>query len=184
MQGADVVVYDDLGGSSESILSLLPPTAEAIYVGKRGGKEDSFRQEDIDALLVQLLQKGRAVIRLKGGCPSTFSRITSELRAVEAVAGSRVEIVPGVSSALSAPLFAGFPLTDRDLGRSYAVASAHDTDILDWGALSRVRACLGVCGRSPQAFLQSDTSLSFFSPDGHPGPVDGGQELGDYHQLA
>ena len=68
--------------------------------------------------------QGRRVVRLKGGCPSVFARCSAELRALRS-AGVEVEMVPGISSPLAAPLLAGFPLTDRDVGRQFAVATAH-----------------------------------------------------------
>lgn len=83
----------------------MPPTCERIYVGKRGGRP-SKKQPEIDALLVGLCRAGKTVVRLKGGCPSVFSRVSSEIAALEA-AGCAYELVPGVSSALAAPLLAG-----------------------------------------------------------------------------
>ncbi|GIL71084.1 hypothetical protein Vretimale_17839 [Volvox reticuliferus] len=103
LQTADVVVYDDLG--SQEALGFAPPAAELVYVGKRGGRE-SIKQPQIDELLVARCAEGRNVVRLKGGCPSVFSRLASEMAALQ-VAGIPYELVPGVSSALAAPLFAG-----------------------------------------------------------------------------
>ncbi|PNH09589.1 Uroporphyrinogen-III C-methyltransferase [Tetrabaena socialis] len=77
--------------------------------------------------------QGLRVVRLKGGCPSVFSRLASEIAALSA-AGVPFELVPGISSALSAPLFAGFPLTHVDLGPSFTVLSGHDVEGTDWGA--------------------------------------------------
>ena len=128
------MVYDDL--ASEDILALAPPSAERVYMGKRGGGgAASSPQAAIDARLVSLARAGRRVVLLKGGCPSVFSRVSSEARAL-AAAGVAFDMLPGVSSALAAPLLAGFPLTDMALGRSFAVASAHDLGALNFAALA------------------------------------------------
>ncbi|KAF5825592.1 tetrapyrrole methylase [Dunaliella salina] len=105
LKTAEVCVYDDLG--AQGPLELLPPSCEKVYVGKRGGKQ-SAKQPDIDRILVEHCSQGRTVVRLKGGCPSVFSRVSSEMAAL-ADAGCPFELVPGVSSALAAPLVAGQP---------------------------------------------------------------------------
>lgn len=129
------VVYDDLA-ASEDILALAPPHAERVYMGKRGGGGSaSSPQASINERLVQLARSGLRVVRLKGGCPSVFGRVSSEARAL-AAAGVRFELLPGVSSALAAPLLAGFPLTDAELSRSFAVATAHDLGALDFRTLA------------------------------------------------
>lgn len=138
------MVYDDL--ASEDILALAPPEAERVYMGKRGGGGDaSAPQASIDARLVALALAGRRVVRLKGGCPSVFSRVSSEARAL-AAAGVRYDMLPGVSSALAAPLLAGFPLTDAALGRSFAVATAHDLGALDFAALAAMDTAVFLMG--------------------------------------
>ncbi|KAK9845261.1 hypothetical protein WJX81_001568 [Elliptochloris bilobata] len=134
LKEAEVIIYDDLG--TEAAVELhASPASERVCVGKRGGRR-SARQADIDDLLVQHCLQGRRVVRLKGGCPSVFSRVGSELRAL-AAAGVPVELVPGVSSALAAPLLAGFPLTDTAIGRSFVVVSAHNPKEADWESLAR-----------------------------------------------
>jgi len=85
LKAADVVIYDDLG--AQGVLDLVPKEAECIYVGKRGGKA-SYKQSQIDQLLVDYCTKGREVIRLKGGCPSVFSRVSSEASALAAAAAT------------------------------------------------------------------------------------------------
>ena len=142
LRACDAVVYDDLGASSEDILRLLPDHCERHYVGKRGGDENrarSWKQPDIDALLVRLALRGDlgSIARLKGGCPGVFGRVSSELAALRA-SGIAHELVPGVSSALAAPLRAGFPLTDKTLSRHFAVVSAHDPAALDYAAFERI----------------------------------------------
>jgi len=133
IEKAEVVVYDDLVAE---VAAELAPEAEHIYVGKRGGKK-STPQADIDRLLVELCSQGKQVVRLKGGCCSVFSRVHSELQAL-CDAGCEVQMVPGISSSLAGPLFAGISLTDKELSRHFMVTSAHDPDILDWTAFAKI----------------------------------------------
>ena len=142
LAACDVVVHDDLGGSSSSVLALATkPGVEFLSVGKRGGSAASWTQRDICALLVELVAGGRVVARLKGGCPSTFARVSEEIAALRAARISYV-MIPGVSSALSAPLSVGIPLTDRELGRHYSVTSAHDPKSIDFAAFSGIDTCV------------------------------------------
>lgn len=78
LRRADAIIYDDLGAAA-AVDAYAPPTAERLYVGKRGG-QPSIRQPEIDALLVAtaVAAPGRTVVRLKGGCPSVFSRVRRE----------------------------------------------------------------------------------------------------------
>ncbi|MEW5299728.1 MAG: hypothetical protein WDW38_003127 [Sanguina aurantia] len=133
IQAADVIVYDDLG-AQEAVATYARASCEKVYVGKRGG-ELSIKQVEIDKILVSLTQQGKQVVRLKGGCPSVFSRVASELRALEE-AHLEWELVPGVSSVLAAPLLAGFPLTDVQLGSAFAVVTGHDVSGVQWGAFT------------------------------------------------
>jgi uroporphyrinogen III methyltransferase/synthase len=159
------VVYDDL--ASEDILSLAPPGAERVYMGKRGGGgAASSPQAAIDARLVALALAGRRVVRLKGGCPSVFSRVASEARAL-ANAGVPFELVPGVSSALAAPLLAGFPLTDAVLGRTFAVATAHELRALDFSALAAVDTAVLLMGAKALAAI-ADGLVAAGKPAGTP----------------
>ncbi|WIA09267.1 hypothetical protein OEZ85_008675 [Tetradesmus obliquus] len=131
---AEVLVYDDLG--AQELLAAAPAWAEQVYVGKRGGTA-SIKQPQIDELLVKLCKQGKRVVRLKGGCPSTFSRVSSEAAALSA-AGCAYELVPGVSTATAAAVLAGLPLTDAKLAGAYAVVSAHDAAAVDWAAFSDI----------------------------------------------
>jgi uroporphyrin-III C-methyltransferase len=132
LRECDAVVYDDLGGGEADILAEIPTGAERVSVGKRGGDERSWRQDDINATLVRLsVEDRKTTVRLKGGCPSVFGRTSQEMRALRA-AGVSFELVPGVSSALAGPLAASIPLTEKLVGRHFAVASAHDCDALDF----------------------------------------------------
>ena len=101
-----MIIYDDLGAAQAAVDAYAPASALTLYVGKRGGQPSSAQQPAIDALLVEHAAAGRRVVRLKGGCPSVLSRVHSEVAALRA-AGIAYELVPGVSSALAAPLSAG-----------------------------------------------------------------------------
>src|SRR5207237_6145955 len=112
---ADVVVYDRL--SVASLLDLAPPAAERISVGKTP-RGPSVSQDDINALLVEKGKAGLDVVRLKGGDPFVFARGGEEAQAL-ADAGVPFEVVPGVTSALAVPAYAGVPVTPRGLSTSF-----------------------------------------------------------------
>jgi uroporphyrinogen III methyltransferase / synthase len=134
LQMAEIVIYDAL--VDPSILTILRPDCERIYVGKRGGVS-SLKQLEIDRILVEACERKSRVVRLKTGDPFIFGRTTSEIQALRA-AGISYEVIPGISSAIAAPLFASIPLTDLALSKSFTVFSAHDPDLLDWQTLARL----------------------------------------------
>jgi uroporphyrinogen III methyltransferase / synthase len=136
--GADVVVYDRL--SVSSLLDLAPAGAERISVGKSPGHA-SMEQDDINALLVERGRAGQRVVRLKGGDPFVFARGGEEAAAL-AAAGVPFEVVPGITSAVAVPAYAGVPVTHRGLSTSFTVVTGHEdpwaaTDT-DWEAVARV----------------------------------------------
>ena len=142
LASCDAVVHDDLGASSSDVLELATREGvEVIAVGKRGGASASWRQSDICDLICELARRGKKVARLKGGCPSVFARVSDEISALRA-AGVSYKMIPGISSALSAPLSVGVPLTDRDLGRHFSVTSAHDPDAIDFSAFVGIDTCV------------------------------------------
>ncbi len=128
---AEVLVYDAL--IDTQLLQRVTPNCLKFDVGKRGGRL-STSQAEIDRLLVEQCQLGKQVVRLKCGDPFIFGRSTSEIQAL-VTAGCPFEVVPGISSALAAPLLAGIPLTDPVMSRCFAVFTAHDPNVLDWEAL-------------------------------------------------
>ena len=137
LAGADVVVHDRL--AETSLLDLAPGTAERIDVGKSPGAP--VPQADINALLVERGRAGEQVVRLKGGDPLVFGRGGEEAEALRA-AGIPFEVVPGVTSAVAVPAYAGIPVTHRGLSTSFTVVTGHsrhaaDTDV-DWDALARM----------------------------------------------
>lgn len=140
LRRADVVVYDRL--SVEALLDLAPNTAERISVGKAPGQV-TMAQDDINALLVE---KGRAhatVVRLKGGDPFVFARGGEEAAAL-VEAGVSFEVVPGITSAIAVPAYAGIPVTLRHSSTSFTVVTGHedpavgDDGTVDWRAVARV----------------------------------------------
>ncbi|QLE55612.1 uroporphyrinogen-III C-methyltransferase [Nostoc sp. TCL26-01] len=131
---AEVLIYDAL--VDEQLLECVAPDCLKVDVGKRGGKP-STPQTQINHLLVKYCQEGKLVVRLKSGDPLIFGRSTSEITALK-TAGCEYEIVPGISSALAAPLLASIPLTDPVLSRCFTVLTAHEPEALDWETLSRL----------------------------------------------
>lgn len=127
LEAADVIVADRLG--ARAVLDGLAADgvelrAEVIDVGKLPGHH-AVPQDAINALLVQLARDGKSVVRLKGGDPYVFGRGGEEL-AFCRDAGVDVEVVPGITSAISVPAIAGIPLTHRGLATSFTVVTGHD----------------------------------------------------------
>ena len=146
LQTADVIVYDRL--IQEEVLAISKPTAEKIFVGKYLGKHAS-RQTEIHELLVRKAKQGGMVIRLKGGDPFLFGRGGEEAEYLTDH-GIAFEVVPGVSSCLSAPLSVGIPVTHRHLSSSVAVVTGHNSngnhDRVNWQALSQVDTLVVLMG--------------------------------------
>ena len=137
LKKADVVVYDRL--VSRAIVRLIPKGAEKIYVGKRPGKP-RVTQGEINDILIREARKGRVVARLKGGDPFVFGRGGEEAQALRR-AGVEFEVVPGVTSALAVPAYAGIPLTHREYASSVALVTGHEDPTkprgrVDWGKLA------------------------------------------------
>jgi uroporphyrinogen III methyltransferase/synthase len=137
LESADVVLYDAL--VSDAVLSLLPAGCERIFVGKRGGGE-AMPQEEIEALMVRTASQERHVVRLKGGDPFVFGRGGEEAQALRA-AGIPFDVVPGISSALAAPAYAGIPVTHRAFNAAFTIASGREdpakpASLLDWEKLA------------------------------------------------
>src|SRR5262245_14785853 len=131
---ADVVVYDRLVDAR--LLELVSPHARVVFVGKERGHHTE-PQEAINALLVTEARRGHRVVRLKGGDPFVLGRGGEEAAALRA-AGVCFEVVPGVSSAVAAPAYAGIPVTYRGVASSFAVVTGHECagkgKGVDWAA--------------------------------------------------
>lgn len=119
---ADALVYDYLAAAP--IVALASPDCERIYVGKRAGAH-TLAQTEITALLVCLGLAGKRVVRLKGGDVFVFARGGEEAAELHA-AGVPFEIVPGITSAIAAPAYAGIPITHRDHNTSFTIATGHE----------------------------------------------------------
>lgn len=138
IERADLVLYDNL--VAPQILALLPCSAERIFVGKQRNNH-AMRQEEINSLMVDLAQRGRRVLRLKGGDPFVFGRGGEEIETL-AAAGIRFQVVPGITAAIGASAYAGIPLTHRDCAQACTFVTGHLRDgsiDLDWPALARPR---------------------------------------------
>ena len=123
MQQADAVVYDRL--APEALLSYAKPGAELIYVGKKPGDDQAMKQDEINHVLVELGRAGKTAVRLKGGDPYIFGRGGEEaLELIEA--GIPFEVVPGVTSGVAAPAYAGIPVTHRNVSTSVAFITGHE----------------------------------------------------------
>ncbi|HEY9908018.1 MAG TPA: uroporphyrinogen-III C-methyltransferase [Thermosynechococcaceae cyanobacterium] len=142
LKRAEVVLYDAL--AEGELLSLISSECVAIDVGKRGGKP-SMAQAEINRLLVNYCQRGEQVVRLKSGDPFVFGRAQAEIEALRQ-AKCEFEVIPGLSSALVAPLLAGIPLTDPALSQGFAVVTAHDPDKLNWRSLSELETLVFLMG--------------------------------------
>jgi len=144
---ADVVVYDHL--VSVEILAHAGEAAEKIYAGKQGG-DHTLTQGQINRLLVEKAAAGKVVARLKGGDPFVFGRGGEEAEALRA-AGIPFAIVPGVSSAVAVPAYAGIPLTHRGLTSSVAFVTGHEDPTkgqsdLDWPSLAGIGTLVFLMG--------------------------------------
>lgn len=167
LQKADVIVTDHL--ADERLLQWAPKTAERIYAGKTASHH-TLKQHEINALLIEKAREGKRVVRLKGGDPFVFGRGGEEGAALHA-AHIDFEIVPGISSAIAVPAYAGIPVTDRSLASSFAVVTGHEdptktTSSIHWdklaGAVDTLVFLMGI-GNLPFITKQ----LMKYGKDGH-----------------
>ena len=140
LAAADYVFYDAL--SAAELLQWANAEAQIVFVGKSSGRQ-AFSQREIEALLVRRALEGARVVRLKGGDPFLFGRGGEEGEAL-AAAGIPFEVVPGVSSALGAPAYAGIPLTHRGVASEVTIATGHEDPMkpeasVDWAALGGLK---------------------------------------------
>jgi uroporphyrin-III C-methyltransferase len=137
LRKADVVVYDRL--VNEALLNLAPENALKIYVGKEPGRHE-ISQEEITNRLIHSASQGKTVVRLKGGDPFLFGRGGEEAEAL-AASGVPFEVVPGVTSALAAPAYAGIPITHRQYASSVVIVTGHsgaeNAKPVNWEKLAR-----------------------------------------------
>ena len=136
LKEADVVVYDRLVGPS--LLDEARAEAERIFVGKIAG--ESHDQEAINRLLIEKAREGKIIVRLKGGDPFVFGRGGEEAEALRE-AGIAFEVIPGVTSAVAVPAYAGIPVTHRGLASTFAVITGHEDSekpesSIDWAKMA------------------------------------------------
>ena len=146
LRSADVVAYDRL--VAPELLEETRPEAERIYVGKTPHTKTSITQDQINRLLVARAREGLDVVRLKGGDPFVFGRGGEEALAL-ADAGVPFEVVPGITSAVGVPAYAGIPVTHRNVASSFAVVTAHKchgASESDWAALARLDTVILLMG--------------------------------------
>src|SRR5215216_4310205 len=138
IENADVIVYDHL--ANPDALGWVRDDAEIIYAGKQPG--ESRTQEEINALLLQKAHDGKQVVRLKGGDPFVFGRGAEEAQEI-ATAGIPFEIVPGITSAIAGPAYAGIPMTHRAHNSHVTFFTGHEDptkteSAIDYGALAKL----------------------------------------------
>jgi uroporphyrinogen III methyltransferase/synthase len=143
VEQADVIVYDYL--SNPEILSWSRPDAEIIYAGKQSGAH-TLSQTEINELILERAKEGKQVVRLKGGDPFVFGRGAEEAE-ILAQAGIPFEIVPGITSAIAVPAYAGIPVTQRGVTSSFTVFTGHEDptkegSAIDYAALIQSRGTL------------------------------------------
>ena len=139
IERAEVIVYDYL--CNPEMLQWAPETAEIIYAGKKAGTH-TLEQDEINALLVEHARAGKQVVRLKGGDPFLFGRGGEEAQAL-AAAGTPFEVVPGVTSAIAAPAYAGIPVTHRGMTSLLTFFTGHENPAktessFDFEALAKI----------------------------------------------
>jgi len=139
IEHADVIVYDHL--ANPEMLSWAREDAEIIYAGKEPG-ESRLSQQEINTLLIDKAREGKQVVRLKGGDPFVFGRGAEEAEAI-AEAGIPFEIVPGITSAMAGPAYAGIPMTHRAHNSHVTFFTGHEDpakpgSALDYAALAKL----------------------------------------------
>ena len=145
LRRADVVLHDRL--VAQELLTEVPSHAELIDVGKEP-KRHRRSQDEINDLMIEKAREGKCVVRLKGGDPFVFGRGGEECLAL-AEAGIRYEVVPGVSSAIAVPAYAGIPVTQRGVTTAFTVVAGHtgsSDSTIDWDAISRIGTIVFLMG--------------------------------------
>lgn len=147
IRGADVIIYDHL--VNPEILDHAGEKAVRIYAGKQGG-DHTLSQDEINRRLVEEAGRGKIVARLKGGDPFLFGRGGEEAEILGEM-GIPFEIIPGVTSAVAVPAYAGIPLTHRSHTATVAFITGHEDPTkqksdIDWGAIARIGTLVFLMG--------------------------------------
>lgn len=165
LRRADVVIYDRL--IARELLEEIRAGAEKIFVGKESGHH-TMPQSEINALIVDRVQQGKQVVRLKGGDSFVFGRGGEEAQALHD-AGLPYEIVPGITSAIAVPAYAGIPVTHRGLSTAFAVVTGHECSdkeksTTDWNALARIPTLVVLMGLSNAGCIAENLIEAGLSP--------------------
>ena len=166
VESADVVVYDRLAG--QSILAYAGAGAEFIYVGK-SPQGHTLRQKEINELLARKALEGKRVARLKGGDPFIFGRGGEEAEYLRE-RGVPFEIIPGISSSIAAPAYAGIPLTHRDFTTAFGVFTGHEdpkktVSTIPWGAAAQLKTAVFLMGMENLAKIAESLLAAGRSPE-------------------
>ncbi|MBO8144548.1 MAG: uroporphyrinogen-III C-methyltransferase [Thermodesulfobacterium sp.] len=147
LEEADVVIYDYL--ANKRFLNFCKEEAEKIYVGKKGGAH-TLPQEEINKLLVKKAEEGKTIVRLKGGDPFLFGRGGEE---AETLFEENIsfEVIPGITSAIAVPAYAGIPVTHRNYTSTLAIITGHEAEDkeeskIDFSALSKIGTLIFLMG--------------------------------------
>jgi uroporphyrin-III C-methyltransferase len=168
LKEADVILYDALVG--EGIKELFPPV-KVIDVGKRAD-DHTFRQEEINRMLVDLASEYRRVVRLKGGDPYVFGRGGEEAECL-VKAGIEVEVVPGITSAIAVPELVGIPVTHRGCASAITIITGHEDptkgeSALNFKALAQMRGTIVILMGIKRLKENVDALLAGGKPPGTP----------------
>ncbi|EAW34448.1 uroporphyrinogen-III C-methyltransferase [Lyngbya sp. PCC 8106] len=167
LQCADVVVYDAL--VSSPILNMINPEAEKIHAGKRRGRH-SKKQDEITQILIEKAKTHAIIVRLKGGDPFVFGRGGEEMEDLVKM-GISVEVVPGVTSGIAAPAYAGIPLTHRNYSSSVTFVTGHEAagkyrPEVNWKAIAQGSETLVIyMGVHNLAYITSELIAAGRSPE-------------------
>ena len=165
LQKADVILYDRL--INPEILFLAKPTCELIYVGKEDGKH-ILEQEKINFLLYDYAKNNDIVVRLKGGDPFVFGRGGEEAHFL-AEKGIPFEVIPGITSAISVPAYAGVPVTHRGIASSFAVITGHghkgQFPDINWEALAGIDTLVFLMGVANRQKIAENLIKAGRNPD-------------------
>jgi len=166
LRGADVVVHDYLVG--KEILRHAGKDARLVYVGKIGGRHN-ISQENLNRILVEEALKGNTVARLKGGDPFIFGRGGEEAEFLQK-AGVPFEVVPGITSAISVPAYAGIPLTHREFTSTLAFVTGHEDpdkseSRIDWKKISTIETIVFLMGVRNLSGITSNLMENGRDPD-------------------
>lgn len=167
LEKADVVVYDYL--ANDALLAFVRPDAEKLYVGKKAGAH-TLSQSEINRLIIEKAREGKTVARLKGGDPYIFGRGGEEAEELFE-AGVPFEEVPGISSTIAGPAYAGIPLTHRDFSSSVTLITGHEHpdkpgSVHNWNALaSSANTLVFVMGMKNLPDITSNLIQAGLSPD-------------------